>query len=262
MSVTSETRISLQEAADRLGVHYQTAYRWVRSGALPASKVRGVYQVQVDDLHRFDEERRRPSPPPVARTVRSWGRFVDTFHAALFEGDEGGAREQIEGLVESGVPLVECGDNLIGPALRRIGEEWMAGEITIAEERRASGICERLLGRFSPSPPGRPRGVVVVCSPLIDEHRLPGEMATAVLREDHWRVHHLGVGVPEEEIVALIRRLAPDLVVISTVWPPAYDDAEALAASIRLLGPRTLVGAPGMRLADLVALARGESAPA
>jgi excisionase family DNA binding protein len=30
--------VDLQTAAARLGVHYQTAYRWVRDGSLPAMK--------------------------------------------------------------------------------------------------------------------------------------------------------------------------------------------------------------------------------
>ena len=30
--------ITLQEAAERLSVHYMTAYRWVRRGELPAFK--------------------------------------------------------------------------------------------------------------------------------------------------------------------------------------------------------------------------------
>ena len=30
--------MELREAADALGVHYQTAYSWVRQGSLPARK--------------------------------------------------------------------------------------------------------------------------------------------------------------------------------------------------------------------------------
>ena len=251
------TRISLQAAAERLGVHYQTAYRWVRSGALPATKIRGMYQVEVADLERFDADRHRPAPPRAERTVRSWDRFTTQLHDTLVAGDESAARELVDGLVGGGVRIVDCCDHLIGPVLRMVGEEWMAGSVTIAEERRASFICERLLGRINPSPPGRPRGTAVVCTPPSDEHDLPGQMATAVLREDHWRVHHFGTGVPEEDLVAMIRRLRPDLVAISSVWPPAAADAEALAASVRRLGPRVLVGRPGMRLVDLVVQARG-----
>jgi excisionase family DNA binding protein len=257
--LVSEASVSLQAAADFLGVHYQTAYRWVRSGALPAQKVRGVYQVATGDLEHFDAERQRPAPPPAGRTVRNWDRFADQLHDALVAGEEGAVRDLVDGLVSGGVRIVDCCDRMIGPALRRVGQRWMDGELTIAEERRASFICERLLGRINPAPPGRPRGTALVCTPPTDEHQLPGQMATAVLREDHWRVHHFGTGVPEADLVAMIRKMLPDLVVISSVWPPAHDDAEALAAAVRLIGPRTLVGRAGMTLNGLVEQARTDS---
>ena len=40
----------LQEAADLLGVHYQTAYGWVRGGQLPARKIRRGYEVSEADV--------------------------------------------------------------------------------------------------------------------------------------------------------------------------------------------------------------------
>lgn len=253
--VSEEPGVSLREAANRLGVHYQTAYRWVRAGDLPAAKVQGVYQVSDVDLADFATRRSHREPPPAERTVRSWDRFAAQMHLALIAGEEGKARAILEGLVADGIRLVDCCDNLLGPVLRRIGEEWRAGFIGIAEERRASGICGRLLGRLDPSPPGRPRGVAVVCTPPSDEHGLPGEMATAVLREDHWKVHHLGVGVPADDLVALVATIAPDLVVMSTVWPQARVEAQALAARMGG-GPRVLVGRPGMTLGELVDLSR------
>ncbi|HET9690361.1 MAG TPA: B12-binding domain-containing protein [Acidimicrobiales bacterium] len=250
-------RISLQAAAERLGVHYQTAYRWVRSGSLQAVKVRGVYQVEESDLEAFDQERHRPEPPPTERTVRDWGRFVDQLHDALVAGEEGSARDIVDGLVSGGVRIVDCCDRMIAPAMQRVGTRWMLGELSVAEERRASFICERLLGRINPSPPGRPRGTAVVVTPSADEHQLPGQMATAVLREDHWRVHHFGTGVPDADLAGMVRRLAPDLVVVSSVWPPARDVAAALGDALRSLGPRVLVGEAGATLGDLVELARG-----
>jgi len=36
--------LSLRDAADQLGVHYMTAYRYLRLGTLPAKKVGGVWQ--------------------------------------------------------------------------------------------------------------------------------------------------------------------------------------------------------------------------
>ena len=42
--------LGLQEAADRLGVHYMTAYRYVRTGRLPATRIGSQWWVDPDDL--------------------------------------------------------------------------------------------------------------------------------------------------------------------------------------------------------------------
>ena len=48
--------LTLQEVADELGVHYMTAYRYVRLGVLDASKSGGVWQVQRVAVDRFREQ--------------------------------------------------------------------------------------------------------------------------------------------------------------------------------------------------------------
>ena len=47
------TGVNLKEAAARLGVHYQTAYRWVRSGDLTAVRVGARYEVSDAAIHQF-----------------------------------------------------------------------------------------------------------------------------------------------------------------------------------------------------------------
>ncbi len=42
--------MQLREAAEVLGVHYQTAYAWVRQGVLPARKTGRGYDVSEDDV--------------------------------------------------------------------------------------------------------------------------------------------------------------------------------------------------------------------
>lgn len=44
--------MNLKEAAHRLGVHYQTAYKWVRSGDLAAVRVGGRYDISVAAIER------------------------------------------------------------------------------------------------------------------------------------------------------------------------------------------------------------------
>jgi len=249
-------RLSLAEAAEALGVHYQTAYRWVREGALAAVKVGGVYEVDRGALDALLQRRSEPSPPPAVRRVRDWGPLVQRLFRQLVAGDEMPARALVTGLVDEGVKVTTVCQRLIAPALRRIGDEWMEGRLSIAAEHRASAICERLLGGLTLMPAGRPRGVAIVCCPPSETHHLPSSMATAALREDRWRVHHLGMDLPIVEIVAMAERESADLVVISYSWPGVAGEAAATAAAVEAAGIRALVGGPGGSLDALLSEAR------
>jgi methylmalonyl-CoA mutase cobalamin-binding subunit len=98
--------------------------------------------------------------------------------------------------------------------------------------------------------------VCVTASPPDEDHQLPGVMATAALREDHWQVHHVGVHVPAEEIGALAEAVHADMIVLSVTYSPAVAAAEMMVQTLSGPGRRVLVGRPGLTLHDLVVLAR------
>ncbi|MBK5289360.1 MAG: excisionase family DNA-binding protein, partial [Acidimicrobiia bacterium] len=60
--------MNLKEAASRLEVHYQTAYKWVQSGALGATRVGGRYEVTEAAVERLAARRRaaRTDGIPIA----------------------------------------------------------------------------------------------------------------------------------------------------------------------------------------------------
>jgi excisionase family DNA binding protein len=249
--------VDLRTAADRLGVHYQTAYRWVRDGSLPAVKRGTSYDVDERALLRFQAARAEPSPPPSKAHVRSWDHQVDRLYALLAAGDELGSRAILDRLREGGIePIVLC-DALLGPTLARVGAAWAAGELSVAEEHRAAAICDRLLARLAVHPRGRPRGVAVTATPVGEEHGLPSTMAAVVLRADRWQVHHLGTQVPTPDLIDLVRLLAADLVVLSVVNASAVEAAAQVGAEVRTASSaEVIVGGPGSRLAELVTFAR------
>jgi MerR family transcriptional regulator, light-induced transcriptional regulator len=249
-----EVAVDLAEAARELGVHYQTAYRWVREGGLRAVKVGKSYRVARRDLERFAQRRARGAPPRALR-VRDWDRQVERLYAALRGGDERAAHELVDRLVGGGVSPVELCDGLLAPALRRVGEEWASGVNTVADEHRATAICERLLARL-PVRRTRVRGTVVVAAPAGEHHGLPAHMAAIALRYDGWRVHDLSSDVPSGDLAAFLQRERPELLVLSTTMPHPGATAAAHQAADELAIP-VLVGGPGRRLAELVAAARG-----
>ena len=244
--------MDLRTAAQRLDVHYQTAYRWVRDGQLAAVKVGAAYEVADEEVARFAAERVRPAPPPRLTQVRSWEVQSARLVAYLEEGDELSARQQVDRLHDGGVDLLTLCSRLLAPALERIGTHWAGGRISVAVEHRASEICARLLAKVAEHPRGRPRGTCVVATAPGEAHGLPGAMAAAVLRAARWHVHHLGIEVPPDDLAALAHQLAADFVVLAVVHDGARTPTDGVTASLRDEGFTVLVGEPGGSLADLL----------
>ena len=51
--------LTLEEAAERLGVEYKTVYRLVRQGDIPAGKVGRIYRIRGEDLDGYFERQKR-----------------------------------------------------------------------------------------------------------------------------------------------------------------------------------------------------------
>jgi excisionase family DNA binding protein len=251
VAATDDDQLELQQAADELGVHYQTAYRWVRSGRLPASLVRGRYCVARRDLATVQDELRTPAArrPPGARRLDAQQQRM---FKALVDGDEPQARHIARTLVAEGTKIVVLLQRVLVPALGRIGDAWHHGELPVWAEHRASAIVERILGDLAPNPRGRRRGVVAVASITGDHHALPTSMATVALRAAHWHVHHLGADTPPADVVQFCTQQQVDLAVLTVTNPDSAPLAEGTARTLRRDGIPTLVGGPGRTLDELL----------
>jgi MerR family transcriptional regulator, light-induced transcriptional regulator len=249
--------MQLREAADALGVHYQTAYGWVRQGMLPARKTAHGYDVSEGDVSALAQQRAAGTVPRPEVRVRDWAAQAGRLYDAIVSGDETLVRHGF-GRLAAGVPLLDLCERVIAPALRRVGEEWAAGELSIATEHRASAICERLVAARAVQPPGRPRGIAVTATPPAERHALPALMAAACLREDRWLVHHLAADLPVAEVMRLALDAGADLVVLSAATTQASRAARRAAREIGLHAPRlpVLAGRPGDTLTQLRLRAR------
>jgi MerR family transcriptional regulator, light-induced transcriptional regulator len=254
--------MQLREAADALGVHYQTAYLWVRQGSLPARKRGRGYEVDDADVRALAERRRLGRPPARSIGVRDWQAQADQLYAAIAAGEETHARHWL-GRLAAGVTLIDLCEHVIAPALRRIGDGWASGQVSIAQEHRASAICERLIALHAGQPGGRPRGRAVVATPPGERHGLPALMAATCLREDRWLVHHLATDLPVAEVTRLAATVRADLVVFSSATPEGARRARFAARDAAAGDPRplALAGRPGDSLPDLIRLARSACGP-
>lgn len=235
--MTNET-ISLTDAAERLGVHYMTAYRYVRTGRLPATKVGAEWRVSVADIDAMrtgESGAAGVGGPPAAGPGKGRRRRHD-YHLRLEDrllvGDEAGAWTIIENALTAGVDPEEVYLEVLAPAMARIGDDWAAGKVSISEEHRASVVMLRLIGRLGPrfSRRGRKRGTVVVGAPPGDHHGVPLALAADLLRGAGFTVIDLGADTPAGSFVDAGR--TADRLIGVGISATNNDNAEAIAEAI------------------------------
>ncbi|HEX9991712.1 MAG TPA: cobalamin-dependent protein [Acidimicrobiales bacterium] len=187
----ARVELRLQEAAERLGVHYMTAYRYVRLGLLPARKDGAEWRVRLADLEAF-----RGHPKPAGRARRA--PWAERFESRLLAGDAASAWSVVESALAGGADLAEVYLGVMTPALVCIGERWASGEIDVAAEHRASVIVDGIIGRLAPrfSRRGRTRGTVVIGAVAGERHSIPVAFVADVVRVAGFAVVNLGADVP------------------------------------------------------------------
>lgn len=207
-----EEVIGLNDAADRLGVHYMTVYRYIRTGRLPAAKVAGEWRVDEVDVDRL---RRQEPVPPARGSRRRWaaGRMLDR----LLAGDEVGAWAVAESALASGADPADIHLELLVPALRTIGDRWEAEDIDVGDEHRATVVARRVISRLGPrfNRPGRKRGVVLLGAVASERHEIPGAMVADQLRGRGFEVADLGADTPPQSFVTAATRVVPSCVLVS-----------------------------------------------
>lgn len=244
--------ISLGEAAERLGVHYMTAYRWIRIGRLPATKDGTEWRLDPADVDRAradrafgtDRSERRPTKPRSAARER--------LERRLLAGDEAGAWLIVESALTSGAVPADVHLELLLPSLVSIGQRWSTHELTVADEHRASALAHRLVGRLGPrfNRPGKKRGGIVLGAVAGDPHALPTAILADLVRGTGFEVFDLGANTPADDFAVAMREV-PHLLAVGIGC--ACDEGRAAVAStvdaVRAEAPdiMVLLGGPAIR---------------
>lgn len=214
--------LTLHEAANRLKVHYMTAYRWVRRGDLPAFKAGGRLRIRHDDLARFMTDRRIDVALGDGTEGRTdWDRHIPRLLDLLLNGDAPGASALVRRVIADGAPAGDVYRHLLTPVLHTIGEDWAAGRITVAEEHRASEIASALMARLGElfHKHGPKRGSAVTLTPPGDLHGIGSQMVADFLRAAGYDVHHLGANVPLDDLRLFLQVVPADVVAVSVTIP-------------------------------------------
>lgn len=282
----SSTYVSTPQVAKALGISVSTVKRWVDDGVLPAHKTAGGHRKllladvleltrrgdlpHVDLSHLADTSRRSSS---VAPTEVSTG-----LYRSLLVGDILQTRTLIQGAFRRGTSIENLADQIIGPAMFRIGQDWAMGRIDVMEEHRASQLCAAALYELKAvleERAGRKRPTAVGSAPEKDYSVLPTLLAEMVLLDAGWDAVNLGPNTPLHSFAKAIVGLRPKLIWLSVSHLDAeeefvdgyrtlYQQAEKAGVAVAI-GGRALVESLrsripyttyGDRLGHLAAFAR------
>jgi methanogenic corrinoid protein MtbC1 len=115
--------------------------------------------------------------------------------------------------------LDETLTSVVEPLLRRIGEEWKAGNFTVAQEHLVSEAVRARIERLLADARGGVRGLAVLACPPGERHDCGLLMLAVMLRADGWQVAYLGADTPLEDAFDLAERLDARVLCLSVTMP-------------------------------------------
>lgn len=166
----------------------------------------------------------------------------DQYFEAVSTPDPIVAAEVLDEALTRGVPADSLITDVLARAQRTVGEKWMRGEWSIADEHAATAVTKQVLNVVAP-----PRGrtgtglhVVVACAEG-EWHSLPARMAGELLRADDLEVSVLGAGIPVDRLRQYLAT-DPDVLALSATMPTSLVGAARSIAAARAEGVPVVVG--------------------
>jgi excisionase family DNA binding protein len=198
------TELNIKQVAAELSVHYMTAYRYVRTGRLPARKVGTGWVVSASDLARFAE---RPGSLIRSDEDTFGADWRERLRLTLVIGDEMAAWRVVEQALAAGHSPTECYLDFIVGAINDISDRSQPPRKPEAGEYLATATATRLVARLGARfrRPGRSRGTIVFGAPLGEHHVLPISVVADLVRLNGFNCLELGADVPPEAFAGAAR---------------------------------------------------------
>jgi methanogenic corrinoid protein MtbC1 len=260
--------LNIAALARRTGVAPDTLRKWEqRYGVLRPSRTPGGQRRYTEsDVARVEWLRDRLRDGwrigEAARVLRtSAGPALDDPVAladALLEATRSDEPEALEALLDQAfavLPLETALADVLSPALRRVGDEWHAGLVSVAQEHALTAKVRSRLDLLLGDARGEARGTAVLACAPGEQHDLGLLMLAVLLRADGWRVEYLGQDTPVAESVSFAERVRAAMLCVSAAREPALAATRAgLAGLTHPAGTTLVLGGAAVRPEDAKAL--------
>jgi methanogenic corrinoid protein MtbC1 len=191
--------------------------------------------------------------------------LCDAYGRALIDGDAGQAELVVRDAIDVGLSAETIADEVIAPSMRRVGDLWADGALSVADEHLATQITVRILvlQREAFRVARRRARDRIMLAGMEGEHHVVGlQMAGDLLAHAGYEVRLLGPDVPIDSLAAIVRKHSPRVFALTATMPDPGALVPLAVDELRRANPHVAVvvggsGVPrGLHGADWLVTAR------
>jgi MerR family transcriptional regulator, light-induced transcriptional regulator len=247
-----------KELAEAIGVSESSLKRWADEGAIRCSRTAGGHRrIPIAEAIRFVRESRStivrpeilglPDIDAISAEMPAHAEAHERLELYLLDGRAREARGLVLACYMRGRTAADIFDNVIAPAMHRIGERWRHDERGVFFEHRATDICIQAINQLRiilPTSEGGP--AAVGGAPSGDPYMIPSLMSATVLASEGFNAINLGAETP---VVSLVQ--AAELHHARLVWLSLSGEKNLekineyvteLLAALKPTGARIIIG--------------------
>lgn len=228
-TVTNVGELTIGQVAQRVGISADVLRAWERRyGLLTPGRTDSGYRLySMDDVRLVqrvialrDQGLGTGQAVAAARATRasepdpSAPDRVETMALAVHAFDEGGLESAVEEAFAS-LGIAGTLRDVVLPYLKRLGDEWAGGTVSVAHEHFASQTIRRLVGQRAGPPPLSGRPLAVLATPPGERHDLGLLCFALLLGQTGWATRFIGADTPMASLHVSCQSMRPDAVVLS-----------------------------------------------
>ena len=232
-------QISTREVANMLSVTETTIKRWTNSGMLKCLKTLGGHRKYLlSDVESFAKENnisitgvtaplRKDQLEQLGFAVysKNMAKAADVIMEEALQGDREGVSESFMYLVKNRIKLADIVDDIIKPAMEKIGYLWETKKLEVDQEHLATDTIKTALSRLTvylPRQKEKQIKILLAC-PEGETHDLGLQALAYELELSGYKIHYLGANTPFRSIVNAAKAENPDYIFISACAPTITD---------------------------------------
>jgi len=225
--MTQLKSLTTKEVARLCRVSDATVKRWEDAGILKSERTSGGHRrFRAHEIAHFQREQGlgvKTSYGDESAVSQTKRRRANKNHSKceLFQSLVAGCEEEsaniLIGAHLGGKPLTEIFDELLCPAMCRIGELWLNGEITITQEHIATRAASNSIYKLrNLLPVSKITGELAMCCAMEgDFHELPTHLAQIIIENEGWEVLNFGANTPLYCLAEEVLQHSPKMICLS-----------------------------------------------